>query len=412
MSASGVNPFVNQEIFANKKVHLGVCGSVACYKAAELLRLLRKIGVSVSVTLTEAAKKFISPALFASLGADPVYDKLFDDEDIFAHLRPGQAADAFVVAPATANILAKMTAGIADDTLSCQLLAYNKPVLIAPAMNPRMLAHPATKANIRLLHQRGYRIIESAEGETACGESGKGRLAEIEEIFLNILKALSPKDLSGKKVLVTLGPTREYWDGVRFISNPSSGKMGAALATAAWLRGAFVTAIVGPCADIFLPAGVYKLEVESAEEMLAEAEAAWPDADYGIFSAAVCDFAPEERMTNEKIPKSAAPSAIKIKRTPDIIGTLAAGKSAEQKVLGFAAQIAASDDELRDLALAKLRAKNMDLIAANRVDGEEGAFGADESALLVWDQSGRTESWPRQSKAASAWDLCSWLLEI
>ena len=414
MSAIVNNPFALSRVFAHKKVHLGVCGSIACYKTLELLRAFRKLDISVSATLTASAKKFLSPLLFKSLGAARVYDDLFEDADPFAHLEPGHEGGVFLVSPASANILAKMGGGIADDALSCQLLAFDNPVLVAPAMNPLMYKNPATRDNIAKLNSRGVIVIPPEKGEAACGDQGEGRLAALDEIFLAVLKALSPRDFEGLKVLVTMGPTREYWDGVRFISNPSSGNMGAALATAAWLRGAEVTAIVGPGVDIYLPSSIRSISVISASEMAEESRKIWQDIDCGMFVAAVCDFVPEStgELKNRKVAKGSAPVAIKISPAVDVLGSLSSKKSPRQKILGFAAQIVENSEELTPLAMEKLRHKNMDLVAANRVNMEGGAFGADEAAIVAIDKHGKTERWSQRPKADIAWELCSWLLRI
>ena len=230
-------PFDKSTRFEHKRLHLGVCGSVACYKAADLLRAWTGMGMHVSATLTPGARRFVTPLLFESLGATPVYEDMFSPgQDVFAHLEPGQHAHALVVAPASADALFRLAHGAAGDMLAAQILAFDGPVVIAPAMNPRMWSNPATQANIDILRQRGARIVTPACGGTACGELGEGRLAPLHDIFLASLHALSPQDMAGKRVMVTLGPTREAWDGVRFWSNPSTGLMGAALGVAAWLR--------------------------------------------------------------------------------------------------------------------------------------------------------------------------------
>lgn len=408
------NPFALSRRFAHKKAHFGVCGSIACYKMIELLRAFRKIDISVSATLTASAKKFLSPLLFKSLGAERVYDDLFDDADAFAHLEPAHEGGVFLVSPATANIIAKMAGGIADDALSCQLLAFDNPVLVAPAMNPRMYKNPATQDNINTLVSRGATLIPPETGEAACGDQGEGKLAALDAIFLAVLKALSPQDFAGKKVMVTMGPTREYWDGVRFFGNPSSGIMGAALATAAWLRGASVTAIVGPGVDIYLPPAIRSIPVVSASEMAGEARKIWSETDCGMFVAAVCDFVPESTtdIKNSKVPKRNAPVAIKISPSIDVLGSLSSQKTATQKILGFAAQIVENNADLVPLAKAKLLNKNMDLIAANRVNREGGAFGAEETAIVAIDKNGNSEEWTPRAKADVAWELCSWLLRI
>lgn len=408
------NPFLHSDKFAGKRLHLGVTGSVACYKAAELLRKFLAMEMAVSVTLTAAAEKFVSPLLFESLGAQPVYKTMFADENIFAHLEPGDVADCMLVAPASANFLAKMANGLADDLLSCQYVAFQGPVLAAPAMNPRMWAHAATQKNIASLIACGVEIIEPGIGKMACGSEGQGRLAELEEIFLLVLRRLSPSDMAGKHVLVTLGPTREPWDGVRFWSNPSSGKMGSALATAAWLRGAAVTAICGPAEHVFLPAGVQRINVQTAAEMFAQAEQLWPNVDMAAFCAAVADFAPMPLSNNVKIHKSELPSefTVNFSRNCDILATLANNSKGKRKILGFAAEMASSPDEMAACARKKLLAKNADLLACNSIDPASSSFGASQTAMAIVDKNDNAEFWPTRSKADLAWDLWSWLLKI
>lgn len=224
------------DTFHGKRIHLGVTGSIAAYKALDLTRAFLHLHLQTGVTLTDSARKFVTELSFGALGADPLYTDMFAAGSNFDHLEPS-VADAFIVAPATANMVAKMAHGIADDLLSCQLLAYPGPILVAPAMNPRMWAATATQQNWDILGQRGVVRIDPDCGNVACGDTGQGRLAPLDEIFIRTLAALTPQDLRGRKVMVTLGPTREYFDKARFWSNPSSGIMGASLAVAAALRG-------------------------------------------------------------------------------------------------------------------------------------------------------------------------------
>ncbi|MDE5879256.1 MAG: bifunctional phosphopantothenoylcysteine decarboxylase/phosphopantothenate--cysteine ligase CoaBC, partial [Desulfovibrio sp.] len=237
-------PFAESGTFAGRHLHLGVSGSVACYKAVELLRAWRRLDMEVSATLTAGAQEFVRPLLFASLGASPVYGGMFEPgQDVFAHLEPGRSADAMIVAPASAGLLSRLATGAASDMLSAQALAFAGPLLVAPAMNPRMWAHAATQENVARLRARGVTVVGPDTGAAACGDQGQGRLAGLSAIFLAALRALAPQDMAALRVLVTLGPTREPWDGVRYWSNPSSGRMGAALAACAWLRGATVTCL-------------------------------------------------------------------------------------------------------------------------------------------------------------------------
>lgn len=407
-------PFDRSTRFANKRLHLGVCGSVACYRAPDLLRAWRGLGIHVSATLTPGARHFVTPLLFESLGAAPVYEDMFTPgQEIFAHLEPGQHAQALIVAPASAGALSRLAQGSASDLLAAQALAFDGPLLIAPAMNPRMWAHPATQANVALLRERGAHLVMPAHGGTACGDEGQGRLAALPEIFLAALKALAPKDMAGAKVLVTLGPTREAWDAVRFWSNPSSGLMGAALAVCAWLRGARVTAICGPGVTAFLPKEVQRLEVTGARQMFEAARDVWPSMDMGMFTAAVADFSPEP-LGERKFKKSEASGGFSLdfRPNPDILQSLAHSRRPDQKVLGFAAETAPDMEALLPLARAKLARKKADLLAANRVNAPDSGFGSPTNSMAVADARGREEIWPSQSKADVAWELCSWLSRI
>lgn len=412
-SKSGLNtPFDQSTRYERKRLHLGVCGSVACYKAADLLRAWTGMGMHVSATLTPGARRFVAPLLFESLGAAPVYEDMFSaGQDVFSHLEPGQHAQAMVVAPASADALFRLAHGAAGDMLAAQALAFDGPLVVAPAMNPRMWANPATQANIDILRQFGARIVVPACGGTACGEQGEGRLAPLHDIFLTALRALSPQDMAGKRVMVTLGPTREAWDGVRFWSNPSSGLMGAALAVAAWLRGAEVTVVCGPGIRTRLPREIARHDVVSARDMFQAAADLWPGMDMGMFTAAVADFSPQP-FGPRKFKKADAPDGLTVAFTPnpDILRTLSEGRKSGQKVLGFAAETAADMQALLPLAHAKLKGKKADVLAANRVNSTDSGFGAVTNSMAVVDAAGHEEIWPNQSKADVAWELCSWLL--
>lgn len=400
--------------FAHARLHLGVCGSVACYRALDMLRAWRDLDIHVSATLTAGAQRFITPLLFRSLGAMPVYESLFaPEQDVFAHLEPGAHSAVMVVAPASADALSRLAQGAASDMLSAQALAFTGPLVIAPAMNPRMWAHAATKANVELLRQRGAVIVVPDTGGTACGEQGQGRLAPLTDIFYAALHALSPHDMAGKRVLVTLGPTREPWDAVRFWSNPSSGRMGAALAVCAFLRGAEVTAVVGPGVAFPLPPAITRYDVQTARDMFTCAEELWPSMDVGMFTAAVADFSPLP-VGPEKFKKAQAPEGFRVDFTPnpDILATLARQRRPDQKVLAFAAETTDSMESLCALARSKLLAKQADLLAANRINAPDSAFGSETNTMAVVDASGRSAIWPTRSKADVAWELCSWLLPL
>ncbi|MCC8194952.1 MAG: bifunctional phosphopantothenoylcysteine decarboxylase/phosphopantothenate--cysteine ligase CoaBC [Deltaproteobacteria bacterium] len=402
-------------IFAGKRLHLGVSGSVAGYKSLDLLRQWKDAGIDVGATLTASARQFLSPLLFEALGASPVFDAMYAAsdttghfDDIFPHLLPGAAADAFVLVAASATTLARIAHGLGDEILSCQALAFPGPLVLAPAMNPRMWANAATQENWATLRRRGHILVEPAHGRVACMEEGGGRLADTREIYLAVLKALSPQDLHGKKVMVTMGPTREYWDGIRFWSNPSTGTMGAGLAVAAFLRGAEVHAVSGP-AGPWLPAAIIRHDVVSAREMFEAANSLWDGMDVGVFTAAVADFSPKPFRT-EKFKKDKALDGFSIEYTPnpDILQTLAARKQSHQRVVAFAAETS----NVRESALEKLERKNADMIVANTVNVEDSGFGSGANTGFVADKRGGKELWPAMNKADMAWRILDWLSRL
>ncbi|MDR3639909.1 MAG: bifunctional phosphopantothenoylcysteine decarboxylase/phosphopantothenate--cysteine ligase CoaBC [Humidesulfovibrio sp.] len=394
--------------FLGRRVHLGVTGSISAYKSLELLRLLVDSQISVSATLTSSGQRFIGAESFQALGAVAVHTTMFPDvptDDPFAHLTPSRAADAFVIAPATANILAKIAHGIADDMLSTQALAFRGPLILAPAMNPAMWAAPATRENWRTVLERGGVGVGPAAGAVACGDTGEGRLSPVEHIFAAVLRALSPKDLLGRNILVTLGPTREPWDAVRFLSNPSSGLMGACLAVSAWMRGATVNVVAGPTSFDF-PPGITVTPVNTAQEMLTAASELFPAADIACCTAAVCDFRPvppasgAERKLKKRDLGSCLPS-IELLANPDILRTLGATKRHGQTLIGFAAET----DDLLAQAKLKLAEKHLDLIVANRVGVPGSGFESATNAVTVLDRTGRVEQWPELPKTEVAWRI-------
>ncbi|BDV00202.1 phosphopantothenoylcysteine decarboxylase [Thermodesulfomicrobium sp. WS] len=393
------------DTFRGERVHLGVCGSVAAYKALELTRALVHLEMPVEVTLTTAATQFVTPMAFRAVGAAAVHTAPFHLEDPFQHLQPGELARAVAVVPATANILAKMAHGLADDLLSTQLLACPGPVLVAPAMNPRMWLASATQANVQVLRQRGVRFVGPDSGAVACGDMGTGRLAPVEEIFVEILRLITPQDLAGMRILVTLGPTREYFDPARFWSNPSTGTMGASLAVAAALRGAEVTAVCGPV-DIALPRSVRRIDVISAQEMFTAAMDLFPSVDMALCTAAVADFRPPRQETKYK--KDGQSLALTFAPNPDILAAMGKTKAPHQRLLGFAAETG----DLAAAAAAKLERKNADLMAANPIGQAEAGFASPTNRMVVVDRSGRTESWPVLPKTEVAWRLLSWLASL
>ncbi|MEA5019666.1 MAG: bifunctional phosphopantothenoylcysteine decarboxylase/phosphopantothenate--cysteine ligase CoaBC [Gordonibacter sp.] len=363
-----------------KTVLVGVTGCIAAYKTCEIVRLLQKAGVRVKVVMTEHATEFVGPTTFRALTHETVAVGLFDDpSDPIHHVSLAQEADAFLVAPCTANVIAKIANGLADDLLTTTALATTSPLIIAPAMNVNMYENGATRYNIGKLHIRGVRIVEAGDGYLACGDVGKGRLAEPLDIVAAVLEELGVRrDLTGRHVLVTAGPTIEPIDPVRYITNHSSGKTGYAIARAAALRGADVTLVSGPV-SLSVSEGVHVVHVRTARDMFAAAQESFATADIGIFSAAVADMRPREAATC-KLKKGTADAdlgTIELIENPDILATLAAGKREGQVVVGFAAE---TNDVVAN-AQKKLRTKHADLIVGNEV-GEGRAFGTDDNE--VW----------------------------
>jgi len=381
-----------------KNVLLGVTGGIGAYKAALLVRELQREGAQVSVVMTQNAARFIAPLTLETLSGRPVGLDMFSltEERTISHIDRTAWADVFVVAPATANYLGKAAGGIADDLLTTITLAVTCPIVLAPAMNTRMWANAAVQKNLETLMSRGARMVPPGVGELACGEEGPGRLAEPERILEEVVSCLGSGDLSGIRVLVTAGPTREAVDPVRFISNRSSGKMGYALAAAAARRGAAVTMISGPV-QRSAPDGVAVRKVTTAREMLAGVEENLPEADWLIMAAAVADFAPS-KIEKDKVKKGSSQElTLHLTRNPDILRTISSGKG-NRVFVGFAA-------ETRDLvksARKKAREKNLDLIVANDVSGEETGFESDMNSAVMLDQADLAEEIPRMSKVRMA----------
>lgn len=382
---------------SGKHVLLLISGGIAAFKALELIRLLRRQGCGVTCVLTDNGGQFVTPLSLQALSESKVYTDLFSltDESEMGHIQLSRAADLLVVAPATANILAKMAGGLADDLASTVLLATDKPVLVAPAMNLRMWLHPATKANMATLKQRGVHVVEPTEGAMACNEFGPGRLAEPPEIVAAIEALLAPqaKPLAGRHALVTSGPTHEPIDPVRYIANRSSGKQGHAIAAALAALGARVTLVAGPV-SVPDPGGVTVRHVETAAEMLDACQSALP-ADIAVFAAAVADWRVEHAATGKiKKQPGAAPPALVLTANPDILATIAAaGPMRPRLVVGFAAET----DELMVNAQGKLKRKNADWIVANDVSPETGIMGGAENAVHIVSVDG-IETWPRLAK--------------
>ena len=387
-------------MLADKRILLIIGGGIAAYKALELIRLLRKEGAAVTPVLTRAGAEFVTPLSVSALAGEKVYTQLFDltDEAEMGHIQLSRVADLLVVAPATADLMAKMAQGRADDLASTLLLATDTPVMVAPAMNVRMWQHPATQRNIAVLQGDGVRFVGPDEGEMACGEYGPGRMAEPAAILAAIGAAigagnLTAKPLAGRHVLVTSGPTHEPIDPVRYIANRSSGAQGTAVAAALRDLGARVTFVTGP-ATVPPPDGVQVVRVETAREMLAAVEAALP-ADAAVMAAAVADWrvAEEARSKIKKVAGAAAPS-LTFAENPDILKTVAQSLTHRPRlVVGFAAE---TDDVLAH-AQAKLARKGCDWIVANDVSPGTGIMGGAENAVTLISAAG-SEPWPRLPK--------------
>jgi len=384
--------------FSGKKVVVGVTGSIAAFKVAGWVSALTKEGAEVKVVMTPAACRFVTPLTYAALSGNPVLTDMFAAEEAHAisHVQLGQEADILLIAPATANTIAKIAHGLADDLLSTSVLAATCPVIFAPAMNSQMLANPATQRNLERIKGLGYGIIEPDSGKMACKTEGPGRLPEWCDAREQLLAALTKQDLLGKKILVTAGPTREALDPARFLSNRSSGKMGYALARAAKRRGAEVLLVSGPTA-LATPFGVKRIDIQTAAEMNAVVMEACGRQSVIIKSAAVSDFCPE-RIESEKVKKDTAQFVLPLKQTPDILAQLGQRKEKEHFLLvGFAAE---SRDH-RAAGEKKLSQKNLDLIAINDISGEDTGFETDTNQVTLLDKNGFTDL-PLTSKEATA----------
>ena len=386
-----------------RRVLLCVGGGIAAYKACELARLFVRSGAVVDAAMTPGATKFVTPLTLQALTQRPVATSLLDaaEEQQIGHIGLADRAELVVVAPATADLAARLRAGMADDVVTATLLATNAPVLLAPSMNVRMWAHPATRENFETLRWRGLHQVGPGSGEMACGHVGDGRLAEPWEILRAAAAMLSPRrDLVGKRLLVTAGPTHEHLDPVRFLSNPSSGRMGFALAAAAARRGATVTLVAGPV-ELATPAGVERIDVVSAAGMAAAVHRFAEQSDLVLMSAAVSDYRPAQ-VASQKVKKSPGAESIVFERTEDILLSLGerfAGRTSRPVLIGFAAET----ERVLEYAREKLVRKKVDAVVANRV-GPGGAFGApDNEVTLVLPD--RDVAVPRASKEAVAEQL-------
>jgi phosphopantothenoylcysteine decarboxylase/phosphopantothenate--cysteine ligase len=396
------------------RITLGVTGGVAAYKAAELVRLLQKDGFSVQVVMTRGAREFVTPLTFAALSGQKVIIDLFGDssggeanlESAIEHIAVAQRTDLLLVAPATADILAKFARGIADDFLTTLYLASTAPVVMAPAMNVNMWNHAATQENVEKLRARGVKIVDPDEGYLACGMTGAGRLASQIAIVAAVRDTLkSQRDLDGETVLITAGPTREDLDPVRYITNRSSGKMGYAVAEAAARRGARVILVSGPV-DLEVPAGVERVDVRTAKEMHHAVVDRIASASVAILAAAVADYRPVERNT-EKIKKSEAALTISLEPTSDILAEVARNKG-QRIVVGFAAET----DHVAENARKKLSAKNADLIVANDVTAEGAGFDQDTNIVTLFSRDGRDLALPKLTKSEVAQRILDEVLRL
>ncbi len=386
------------------RITLGVTGGVAAYKSAELVRRLQQEGHSVQVVMTRAACEFVTPLTFAALSGQKVITDLFAKsstgeanlESAIEHIAVAQRTDVLLVAPATADILAKFAHGVADDFLSTLYLASTAPVIVAPAMNVNMWQHAATQENLATLKARGVHVVEPNAGYLACGMTGPGRLAELDEILKAVQGIAKTKcDLSGEALVITAGPTCEDIDPVRYITNRSSGKMGYAVAEAAARRGARVILISGPTA-LAAPEGVERVDVRTAEEMLAASRKHFAACSMAIFAAAVADYRPAD-PANAKIKRSKEALTIRLEPNTDILATLAKDKG-ERIVVGFAAET----DHVAENARKKLTQKNADLIVANDVTAEGAGFDHDTNIVTLFSRDGRDLPLPRMSKSEVA----------
>lgn len=396
-------------MLAGKKVFLIIAGGIAAYKSLDLIRRLQDQGATVRCCLTENGKQFVTPMAVSALSQGPVYTDQFSlkDESEMGHIELSRQSDILVVAPATANILARMAAGIADELATTLLLATDKPVLVAPAMNVRMWLHAATQANVATLKRRGIHFVGPEDGAMACNEFGPGRLAEVPEIVKAIATVVNPhRPLAGRHALVTSGPTVEPIDPVRFIANRSSGKQGHAIAAALAALGARVTLVSGPT-DLADPAGVDVVRIETAKQMLAACEAALP-ADVAVCAAAVADWGVAS-VAGQKLKKQAGdpPPTIELTANPDILATLAApGPRRPRLVVGFAAET----ESVVEHAKAKRARKGCDWILANDVSAATGTFGGEQNQVTLI-AAASCDPWPALSKQAVAARLADLIAE-
>ena len=391
---------------AGRRVLLGVTGGIAAYKACVLTRLLTQAGAAVQVVMTPSATRFVGTDTFAALSGRPTYTEVWEEPGSVLHVRLARGADVAVVAPATANVIAKLSGGIADDLLTSTLLEATCPLVVAPAMHSGMWEHPATQANVRALEERGTVVVGPARGPLAAGDEGVGRMAEPEEILASVEEAASRgRDLAGRRIVVTAGPTWEPIDPVRFVGNRSTGRMGFAVAREAFARGADVTLVVGP-GTVQPPEGPRLVEVGTAEEMRMAVLEAADDADAVVMAAAVADFRPREAAPS-KLKKEGGPPGLELVPTPDILAELGEVKG-DRILVGFAAET----EEVEEAGRTKLVAKRLDLLVANEVGREGTGFGSEENHAAILSRAGDDEPLREWTKAELAAAICDRLSKM
>lgn len=394
-------------MLTGKHILLGITGGIAAYKTANLASMLVKLHADVHVIMTKNAQKMISPVVFEALTGNKVIDDVFDRDSGYqvAHIAMAQEADAVMIAPASSNIIAKLAHGIADDMLSTTMLAVTAPVYVVPAMNTHMLEHAATQANIETIRSYGYQVVEPASGFLACGDTGKGKMPEAEALLEYILYAAAfKKDLEGKRVLITAGPTQEPLDPVRYLTNHSTGKMGYALAKNAVRRGAQVVLVTGP---VQLPPPLYAqvIQVTTAQEMYEAVDAHFDDQDIVVMAAAVADYCPMHRSV-EKIKKKDQASVLELERTKDILASMSERKTG-QFLCGFSMET----EHVLENSRAKLEKKNLDMIVANSLRMEGAGFGTDTNVITMITKD-RMHELPKMSKDEAAQEVFNQILTL
>ncbi|MEW6388505.1 MAG: bifunctional phosphopantothenoylcysteine decarboxylase/phosphopantothenate--cysteine ligase CoaBC [Thermodesulfobacteriota bacterium] len=389
--------------FTGKRILLGVSGGIAAYKVAELARRLVVLGAQVKVVMTRSAQEFITPLTFQALTGQPVATRMFGKgSEPLEHISLGQEVDAIVLAPATANLIGKLAAGIGDDLLTTVMLAATRPALLCPAMNCEMWAKAVVQENLGRLKGRGFLVLEPEAGPLACGAEGAGRLPELDHIIEVLARMVSQPDLAGKGVLVTAGPTHEDLDPVRFLTNRSSGKMGYALARVAWRRGAQVRLVSGP-STLPAPYGVELVPVRSAQEMRAAVLQNFPQMDVLLMAAAVSDYRPAI-FKEQKVKRGAAAKQFKLMQNPDILKEIGAQKN-KKIVVGFAAET----ENLLAEGRRKLLDKNLDLIVANQVNRPDSGFAVDTNEVTLIAREGQPERLPLLTKEEVADKILDWV---